>query len=103
PTGFGTSVSVSVNIWELGVEGGYDLDVADKLVVRPELGLGLAHIGNSAPGAKGETDAYIALGGSVLYDVTPDIFIGGDLRYQHIFMTGGGNALIILATGGMRF
>ncbi len=99
----------SVNIWELGLEGGYDVAVADKLTVRPGIGLGLANIstpsvtilGTTVGG--GETDAYIALGGSLLYDVAPDIFVGVDLRYQHIFVTGGANALTLLATGGMRF
>ncbi|MFI5307036.1 MAG: hypothetical protein ACHQ53_06785 [Polyangiales bacterium] len=112
--------SVSYNVWELGVEGGYDLGVADKLTVRPMLGLGLADFGYSAkitgiPG--GVTGAPIASNGSsssgylfvapgvaALYDVSDSFFLGVDMRLQLVFSSGSmTEALIFLANGGMRF
>ena len=41
PDGFGgPAQESSLNVWELGVEAGYDLALGDSVVVRPELGLG---------------------------------------------------------------
>lgn len=106
-------VEVSANIIELGIEGGYDIPVG-PVIIRPGLGLGLAIASVSADvpsilgtaGAIDETytNPYLALGASVLYDVTDQFFIGGDMRLQFVFGDNGdGTALIILANGGMRF
>jgi hypothetical protein len=100
----------SINIWELGIEGGYDIP-AGPVVIRPGLGLGIANASISAdlpPPLESqdvsETNPYIALGASVLYDINPEFFIGGDGRIQIVIGDNGdGTALIILANGGMRF
>lgn len=98
------------NLWELGIEGGYDIAVG-KVVIRPGLGLGIASVNVSvdlpAPLEdidESETNPYIALGSSVLYDINDTYFIGGDARLQFVIGDNGdGTALIILANGGMRF
>jgi len=41
---FGTS---DAKIWQLSAEGGYDFGVGDNLVIRPKLGLGMAHLSTS--------------------------------------------------------
>ena len=102
----------STNLWELSLEGGYDLLVADRLTVRPSLGLGIINFitstDNDALGITGSpssSDAKLLLapGVTLLYDVTPDIFVGGELRLP--LALGGGSVvgLNIYATGGMRF
>jgi len=98
-------VEVSVNLWELGIEGGYDI-AAGPVIIRPGLGLGIA--GFSADlgpaGDASDTNPYIALGSSILYDIDEQFFIGGDARIQIVIGDNGdGTALIILANGGMRF
>lgn len=35
---------VDANVWQLSAEGGYDFGLGDHLVLRPKLGLGLAHL-----------------------------------------------------------
>src|SRR5690349_11911109 len=104
----------SVNIWELGLEGGYDI-AAGPVIIRPGLGLGIASFNLSAelPGVFGtgnmtvddsEINPYFALGGSVLYDIDDTFFIGGDLRLKIVIGDNGdGKALTIFANGGMRF
>jgi len=100
PDGFGNTIEIDYNLWELGIEGGYDLDVASGFIVRPGVGLGLA--GFSA-GDASETEVYFAFGASGLYDVAPDIFVGADARFQFVLADESAKALILLATGGMRF
>jgi hypothetical protein len=105
PNPFGTPVSVTANIWELGVEGGYDVDAAQGLVVRPLVGLGIANSGVSGTGISGasSTDLYIAPGAALLYDVSDSFFVGVDARLQLVFASSLGKSLIFLANGGMRF
>jgi hypothetical protein len=106
-------VEISSNIIELGIEGGYDIAVG-PVIIRPGLGLGLAIVsaevsgqsilGPATTGSDSSTNPYIALGGSVLYDIDEQFFVGGDMRLQFVIGDGGdGTALIILANGGMRF
>lgn len=107
-SGFGMNFSTSIHIWELGVEGGYDLALADKLSLRPELGLGLANSSASSTASgvsasASSTDLYLAPGASVLYDVNDDFYVGGDARLQVVFGDSTVKALIILANGGMHF
>jgi hypothetical protein len=104
----------SYNLWELGIEGGYDIPVG-PVIIRPGLGLGIATVAYESPGFTGPTATiedsathpYIALGGSVLYDIDEQFFVGGDMRLQFVLgddeEAGGATALIILANGGMRF
>lgn len=97
-----STINYSFNIWELGIEGGYDLKASDALTIRPEFGLGLA--GASADPGTSSTKAYIAPGASVLYDVSENIFLGVDARFQLVFTDPESvKAIIFLANAGMRF
>jgi hypothetical protein len=103
-TGFGAKVSADVNIWELGIEGGYDVKAGDALTIRPELGLGLASLNVSVSGSSNsQTKLYLAPGASLLYDVTDSIFLGIDARFQIILANQTAKGIILLANGGMRF
>lgn len=95
----------SFNIYYLGVEGGYDFQL-DPVVVRPYLGLGPAFLNGSvtAPGF-GEVDVSSTefgfwLGGTVLYNLNEQWFIGGDFKLPivdgEVFPT-------LAATGGLNF
>jgi hypothetical protein len=106
------SIEVSYNLWELSAEGGYDFPVDDKLTVRPSLVLGIVNLISSADavvfgsaGYASGSDVKLLLspGASLLYDINPDIFIGGDLRLP--LVVGGGSVfgLVIYANGGLHF
>ena len=114
----GGTAKFEFNLWELGIEGGYDFAVADKLVVRPELGLGLAMAHSEVtipfvPGGGGSDTTgkfYLAPGATVAYDIADNIFIGADARFMLILAgssTPAGSStvkgLTLLANGGMRF
>jgi hypothetical protein len=93
----------TLNIWELGLELGYDID-AGGVTIRPALGLGLASLNVDTPlGSGSESEFFIAPGASVLYDVTDSIFLGLDLRFQLILAEETVKGIPILATVGMRF
>ena len=98
-----------VNVWELGAEGGYELDMG-SLTIRPGLGIGIANVGfpsfdptTFSTTTETSTELYIAPGGAVLYDLSENMFVGGELRLQLILSDPGMEAIIILANGGMRF
>jgi hypothetical protein len=104
----------SVNVWELGVEGGYDVAVSEKFVVRPQLGLGLANISVDIPeftvmgvsvggGSASSTEFYLAPGVSGIYDVNESVFVGAEARFKIVFADETAKAITLLATGGMRF
>lgn len=106
--------SSSWNIWEFGIEGGYDLSVGDKLIIRPGLGLGLASLTVSYPsttiagitvggGSASSTEFYIAPGASLLYDVSDSMFLGAEARLEVILGSSSYKGLILLANAGMRF
>jgi hypothetical protein len=103
------AASTTINIWELGVEGGYDVAASDKFVVRPLLGLGLASIGVSSSGSFGAGGSastskfFLAPGVAGLYDVTDNIFLGLDARFIIITSSPVTKGLTFLANGGMRF
>jgi hypothetical protein len=103
----------TLNFWELGIEGGYDI-AAGPVIIRPGLGLGIVNatidieasplVASGFGGSTSETNPYLALGGSVLYDIDDTFFVGGDMRLQFVIGDNGdGTGLIILANGGMRF
>jgi hypothetical protein len=109
-TGGLTIAEATINLWEVGVEAGYDLLVADKLTIRPEVGLGIAtRIASADSALLGDlfsdtnTNPYLALGASGLYDITPELFLGLDARIQLILGDGSPAALVLLINGGMRF
>jgi opacity protein-like surface antigen len=105
-TTFGNAAksSVDLNVWELGIEGGYDFSVGEKLTIRPELGFGVASVNSSVSGlSQSTTKPYFAPGASVLYDVSDSVFIGLDARFQLITSDPTAKAFIFLANGGLRF
>ncbi len=103
----------SLNVWELGLEGGYDFDVAQGLVVRPLLNLGIASLvadvtvsgipNVGGTGSSSVTKLYLAPGAALLYDVNDTFFVGLDARFQIILASSTAEGLIFLANGGMRF
>jgi len=98
---------VSANAWELGLELGYDVDVGGA-VIRPALGLGLENISASADVggidvSNSDMYLYLAPGVSALFDVSEDVFLGAEARFKLVFADEVGKAIILLATGGMRF
>lgn len=40
-------VKLTTNIWQLSAEGGYDIGLGENFVIRPKVGVGLAHVGVS--------------------------------------------------------
>jgi opacity protein-like surface antigen len=100
----GASVDSDFNIWELGIEGGYDLKAGDALTIRPELGIGIASLNVSVGSfSDSSTDLYLAPGASILYDVTDSVFLGVDARFQIVLADETAKSIILLANGGMRF
>jgi opacity protein-like surface antigen len=94
---------VGANAWELGLEVGYDVDVGGA-IIRPALGLGLENITvDAGPISASEMYLYLAPGVAALFDVSEDIFLGAEARFKLVFADETGKALILLATGGMRF
>lgn len=103
-----------INIWELGIEGGYDVAVGENFVVRPALGLGLANLSASIPeftvmgvtaggGSVSSTEFYLAPGVSGILDVTDSVFVGAEARFKVVLAEETVKAITLLATGGMRF
>lgn len=112
------TIKASVNIWELGVEGGYDLAASDTFIFRPELGLGIASYNvTTTPSntslvsatSNSKANLFFAPGIAALYDVTPSVFLGIDLRLMIIVGTSSQAAtstvkgFMMFANGGVRF
>jgi opacity protein-like surface antigen len=108
---FGDSIEapgteLSVNLWQLMAEGGYDLGLVNGFVLRPKLGVGLASVHSEICTTIGtsescesdsQSDFAIAPGVSFLY-LGPVISLSVDLRYDMIFADEEtGNALILSA------
>ncbi len=94
---------VTVNVWELGIEGGYDVDVGGA-VIRPGLGLGIANYTvDSSVISVSESEFFLAPGVSLLFDVSENIFIGADARFKVVLSDPTAKAITLLANGGMRF
>jgi hypothetical protein len=89
------------NIWEFGLEAGLDVK-SGATTVRPGLGFGLASY--VVDDVDSESNAYLAPGLSVLFDLSRDIFVGVDGRVQFILSDPEGlEAIIVLGNLGMRF
>lgn len=103
-TVLGMTFESTANIWELGIEGGYDVDLGGA-VLRPGLGLGVASFSVETNGVSAsDTNLYIAPGVGVQFDVSDSIFLGAEARFQMIFADPDMiKALTLLASGGMRF
>jgi hypothetical protein len=94
--------------WDLGFEAGYDLALADRLIIRPELGLGFvnltSYLRNTTSNVSDSTlTVYFALGVTITYDLTADFFLGGDSRLQIVLGNAATEALTFMLHGGMRF
>jgi hypothetical protein len=91
----------SVNVFYLGVEGGYDFFV-DPIIIRPYLGLGPAfgHVsGGGVLPSDTETKFGVWPGVSVLYPIN-NFFVGGDTR---VLIVSDFTAFNLFATGGVTF
>ncbi len=104
-------IEITYNLWEFSAEGGYDFPLQDKLTLRPSVLLGVANIisssddvvfgGEAVSGS--DANLLISPGASIFYDVTPEIFIGGDLRLPLVIGGGSTLGLVIYANGGIHF
>jgi hypothetical protein len=91
------------NIWEIGLEGGYDLR-AGFFTARPGVGLGLANVTLQRAAAMDSLTAlYLAPGLTLLVDLASDVFLGAEGRVQWILSEPGREAVIALGSAGMRF
>lgn len=75
---------VSNSAWTLMVEGGFDFGVADRLVLRPLLGMGIAGASGESCVAnvcasRGDTDFELSLGGQALYFIG-NLTLGGEIK-----------------------
>jgi len=101
----------SWNVWQLQVEGGYDLGFGPKFVVRPQLGLGLGaftgefcyedSVGRACEDPS-ETDFSLTPGALALYDVGA-VFLAGEVRFNAIMAEETATALFIGVGAGMTF
>ena len=88
-----------MSTWDFSVYGNYLFPVADKLVVYPEIGLGVVGTtvsvptisvpgyGNIGGGSASGSNFALSLGGGVDYQLSPNLVLNGQLRYKTI--TGG--------------
>jgi hypothetical protein len=105
------TLEFTYNLWELSLEGGYDFTLRDKLTLRPSLLLGIVNLIVSSDGPvfggesadASDTKLLIAPGASLLYDLTDQFFVGGDLRLP--LLIGGGSlvGLVFYVNGGLHF
>jgi hypothetical protein len=96
--GVGGTEEVTVNLWDLGAEAGYDIH-AGTVIIRPELGIGFA---GSSYGSSSELNPYLAPGAALLVDLG-GFFVGLDARFQAVLSDPSTNAIGIFGTLGMRF
>jgi hypothetical protein len=90
---------VSVNVYYVGVEGGYDIAV-DPVVIRPYLGLGPAiAVGSIGDESESETKFGAWPGATLIYPIG-SAFVGGDARF---LIVDDFNAFSVFATGGIQF
>lgn len=103
-----------VNLWDLGLDVGYEMDVADKLTLRPQVGIGIVNVTIDVPtittpfgtvggGSASSSEFYLAPGAALLYDVSDSIFLGLDARLQLVLSDPMMKGITFLANGGMRF
>ena len=107
---------VSLNVWELGAEVGYDISLVPMVSHRPGLGLGIASLtvdfDTVVPGVEGDDSQakpYVAPGVG-LYVEPSDFFVGAEVRFKLVFGIEEPDgdettfkALTFLANAGLRF
>lgn len=108
----GVTGNVSINVWQLMGNVGYDLGLTENLVLRPYGGLGLASIGGKScmsmagfgEQCTSSSDMYaaMALGAQPLLAIGP-AFLLADARFNIIFGDETAKALFFGAGGGAHF
>jgi hypothetical protein len=100
----GVTQKSSANIYYFGVEGGYDF-IVEPVIIRPYIGLGpgFGHVSASGGGIDiSDTSTVFGFwfGGTVLYPINEQWFIGGDFKIPVL----DGDVFPTLAfTGGLNF
>ena len=90
------------NVWQFMAEGGYDVGLADVVVLRPKLGLGPATMSSevcgSGPSCVSDSKTHFAVAPGVAAMLfTPVVKLSLDLRYDIILADTTAKALIISA------
>lgn len=94
------SESVTINVWELGIDAGFDLALSPSVTLRPGLGLGFA---SSASGNSSNVYGAISPGAALLFAATDSFYVGLDARFQVITSNPEAiKALIFFAAAGVR-
>jgi hypothetical protein len=92
--------TIDINLWELGVEAGIDIEASAAVLLRPGLGVGLASVSS---GSASEAYPYFAPGVALLYNMSSSVYLGLDGRFQLVLADPeAAKAVIFLATLGMR-
>jgi len=85
-----------LSMWDFSVYGHYLFSVADKVVVYPEVGLGVVGskaslptfdipgYGNIGGNSLSSNDFAVSLGGGIDYQLTSNLVLNGNLRYKTI-------------------
>jgi hypothetical protein len=100
--------SYSIHLWELSFVLGYDIAVAENFILRPNISPGLAsligELSDSEYSVSGSSDAFTLAGGiAAIYSIQPNVFLGLDLRLEHLFGDAEATGFVFAANGGMRF
>lgn len=89
-------VSVSANVWQLGAEGGYDLQLGDFVLLRPKLGLGLSTIRVATTPGSSESDSHLGIApGLTAMFFASSLVLSIDTRYQMVLADPMAQALIL--------
>lgn len=102
----------SFGVWNFMAEPGYDLGLGPNMVLRPQLGIGMANVraevclsflgGPQTCASNSESRFTVAPGAMFLYGFDGP-FLAAGLRYQHIFEDVNVGGLHITVGGGMAF
>jgi hypothetical protein len=74
-----STVDVTANVWELGLDIGVDLQLSPAAALRPGLGLGFA---NASVGDASKLYGAVSPGLALIYDFTESFYVGLDARFQ---------------------
>jgi len=91
--------SVTINVWELSLDAGFDLALSPAVTLRPGLGLGFASL---ASGNTSELTGAVSPGAALLFAATDSFYVGLDARFQVVTSSPEAKGLIFLATAGVR-
>jgi hypothetical protein len=104
--------ATSSNVWYLGGEGGYEIELA-PITVRPYVGVGYANwrsewaanscgLASCSAGIRNDGSAALWPGLAIVGNIG-SYFVGGDFRYVVLFDVFDGNTAGAFLTGGLRF